>query len=309
MGQSQRHPNSDWRTHLSLVNNRVINRLKTAGFIRAQHLIPQQQFSRLVGKLAASENPLIKQSFIRGFAKQYQIDMSLAQHEDLNSYPSFNAFFTRPIKASVRPIDPEPNHIVSPADGAVSQIGQIHGDAVFQAKGQPFSAVELIGDRVLTQPFLDGQFATIYLSPRDYHRVHMPFAGRLTETIYIPGELFSVNGTTAAHVDGLFARNERMVCLFDIQVNGNTERMAVVLVGAMIVAGIESVATGKISRTEDIQETTHSMALAKGDELGRFYLGSTAIVIMPKAAKADWQNEMSANTVVQIGQLLGKAKI
>ena len=307
MGQSQRHPNSDWRTHLSLVNNRVINRLKTAGFIRAQHLIPQQQFSRLVGKLAASENPLIKQSFIRGFAKQYQIDMSLAQHEDLNSYPSFNAFFTRPIKSSVRPIDPEPNHIVSPADGAVSQIGQIHGDAVFQAKGQHFSAVELIGDRVLTQPFLDGQFATIYLSPRDYHRVHMPFAGRLTETIYIPGELFSVNGTTAAHVDGLFARNERMVCLFDIQVNGNTERMAVVLVGAMIVAGIETVATGKITPSGQIERRSHDLYLEKGAELGRFYLGSTAIVLLPPELSA-WVTSLGEADAVKMGQKIGVFK-
>ena len=133
----------------------------------------------------------------------------------------------------------------------------------------------------------------------------MPFDGTLTTARYVPGTLFSVNNTTAANIPDLFARNERLVCMFDTEYG----KAAVVLVGAMIVAGIESVATGKISRTEDIQETTHSMALAKGDELGRFYLGSTAIVVMPKAAKTDWQNEMAANTVVQMGQLLGKAKI
>lgn len=292
---------------MSIVNNRWVNRLKTAGFIHAQHLLPQQQLSRLVGHLAASENPLIKQSFIRGFAKQYQIDMSLAQDESLNAYPSFNAFFTRSIKTSVRPIDPEPNHIVSPADGAISQIGQISGDAVFQAKGQHFSAVDLLGDRASAQPFLDGQFATVYLSPRDYHRVHMPFAGRLTETIYIPGELFSVNGTTAAHVDGLFARNERMVCLFDIDVNGNTERMAVVLVGAMIVAGIETVATGKIIPSGQIERRSHDLQLAKGAELGRFYLGSTAIILLPPELSA-WVSSLGEATLVKMGQKIGVFK-
>lgn len=292
---------------MSILNHRLIKHLKTTGFIRAQHLLPQQQLSRVVGQLAASENPLVKQVFIRGFAKQYQIDMSLAQDESLNAYPSFNAFFTRPIKSSVRPIDPAPTHIVSPADGAVSQIGQINGDAVFQAKGQHFSAIELVGDRALAQPFLGGQFATIYLSPRDYHRVHMPFAGRLTETLYIPGELFSVNGTTAAHVDGLFARNERMVCLFDIDVNGKTERMAVVLVGAMIVAGIETVATGKITPSGQVERRSHDLYLGKGAELGRFYLGSTAIILLPPELSA-WVTSLGEADPVKMGQKIGVFK-
>ncbi|WP_174493543.1 archaetidylserine decarboxylase [Acinetobacter sp. Marseille-Q1623] len=280
---------------MSLTSN-----LKKQIFIRAQNLVPQQQLSRVVGKLAASENPLVKNVVIQAFKAQYGIDMSIAQQSDALKYKSFNEFFTRALKEGVREIDTDANSIVSPADGAISQLGQVKEGDVFQAKGQSFSVEKLIGDPQLAAPFKNGEFATVYLSPRDYHRVHMPFAGTLTETLYIPGELFSVNQTTAENVPGLFARNERMVCLFDTELG----RMAVVLVGAMIVAGIETVATGKVKPSGRLELNHHELKLEKGDELGRFYLGSTAIVLFEQG-KMNWDAQFKANSVVVMGEALG----
>ncbi|MDM1758590.1 MULTISPECIES: archaetidylserine decarboxylase [Acinetobacter] len=280
---------------MSLTSN-----LKKQLFIRAQNLVPQQQLSRVVGKLAASENPLVKNVVIQAFKAQYGIDMSIAQQSDALKYKSFNEFFTRALKEGVREIDTDANSIVSPADGAISQLGQVKEGDVFQAKGQSFSVEKLIGDPQLAAPFKNGEFATVYLSPRDYHRVHMPFTGTLTETLYIPGELFSVNQTTAENVPGLFARNERMVCLFDTELG----RMAVVLVGAMIVAGIETVATGKVKPSGRLELNHHELKLEKGDELGRFYLGSTAIVLFEQD-KMNWDAQFKANSVVVMGEALG----
>lgn len=274
-------------------------------FTTIQQFVPQQKLSRAAGRLAASRHPLVKRTFIRSFAKAYNVTLDEYERDSFNAYESFNDFFTRELKDNARLIDSADNGIVSPADGVISQLGQINDHKLLQAKGREYDIGQLLANSADGDYFADGSFATVYLAPSNYHRVHMPFDGTLTTARYVPGTLFSVNNSTAANIPDLFARNERLVCMFDTEYG----KAAVVLVGAMIVAGIESVATGKISRTEDIQETTHSMALAKGDELGRFYLGSTAIVIMPKAAKADWQNEMAANTVVQMGQLLGKAKI
>ncbi len=279
--------------------------IRHKAFIRLQALVPQHRLSRVAGWLAAHEHPVISQTIIRQFAKQYQIDMQLAQDESLGSYSSFNAFFTRALKPDARPIDSAPNAVTSPADGSISQLGSIAGDAVFQAKGQQFSLTQLLGGAKFAKPFIDGQFATVYLSPRDYHRVHMPFAGRLTDTLYIPGELFSVNGITAEHVSGLFARNERMVCLFNSEFNQKPIKMAVVLVGAMIVAGIETVATGKITPTGQPMHQQHDLYLAKGAELGRFYLGSTAIVIFPKDSMT-WQENLSAGQAVKMGEKMGQ---
>ena len=225
------------------------------------------------------------------------------ERQNLGAYESFNDFFTRELKADARPIDATPHGIVSPADGIISQLGQIDDHKLLQAKGRYYDIGQLLADSEDGHYFADGSFATVYLAPSNYHRVHMPFAGTLTKTRYVPGTLFSVNNTTAANIPDLFARNERLVCLFDTAYG----KAAVVMVGAMIVAGIETVATGKISRTDDIQETEHDMKLEKGDELGRFYLGSTAIVVLPKTAKADWQDSLQANSVVKMGQLLGLA--
>lgn len=278
----------------------LTSRLKKQIFILSQRVVPQHQLSRVVGKLAASEHPVLKNAVITAFKAQYGIDMSLAEQSNALKYKSFNEFFTRSLKQGVREIDSNPNSIVSPADGAISQLGKIEDGAIFQAKGQQFTVENLIADPQLAEPFKNGQFATVYLSPRDYHRVHMPFAGTLTETLYVPGELFSVNQTTAENIPGLFARNERMVCLFDTELG----RMAVVLVGAMIVAGIETVATGKVKPSGRLELNQHQLFLEKGAELGRFYLGSTAIVLFEEN-KMQWDDEFKANSVVEMGKALG----
>ncbi len=272
-------------------------------FTTLQQFVPQQQLSEVAGRLAASRHPMVKRAFIRSFAKAYGVSLDEYERQSFNAYESFNDFFTRELKDEARPIDDTPNGIVSPADGIISQLGLIHNNKMLQAKGRHYDIGQLLADSSDGHYFADGSFATVYLAPSNYHRVHMPFAGTLTKTRYVPGTLFSVNNTTAANVPDLFARNERLVCLFDTQYG----KAAVVMVGAMIVAGIESVATGKITRSEEIQEGEHRIDLAKGDELGRFYLGSTAIVVLPKAAKADWLEGLQANSVVQMGQLLGMA--
>ena len=262
--------------------------------------MPHHPLSRVVGKLAASENPIIKNTVIQAFKAQYGIDMSIAEQSNALKFKSFNEFFTRSLKQGVRSIDVDPTSIVSPADGAISQLGKIEAGDIFQAKGQSFSVEKLIADPQLAEPFKNGQFATVYLSPKDYHRVHMPFAGTLTETLYVPGELFSVNQTTAENIPGLFARNERMVCLFDTELG----RMAVVLVGAMIVAGIETVATGKVKPTGRLELNQHALSLEKGAELGRFYLGSTAVILFEQDKMA-WDTAFKANSVVVMGEALG----
>ena len=274
-------------------------------FTTIQQFVPQQKLSRAAGRLAASRHPVVKRAFIRSFAKAYHVTLDEYERDNFNAYESFNDFFTRELKDDVRPIDSTVDGITSPADGVISQIGQIQDHKVLQAKGRDYDIGQLLANSADGDYFADGSFATVYLAPSNYHRVHMHFDGTLTTTRYVPGTLFSVNNSTAANIPDLFARNERLVCLFDTEYG----KAAVVLVGAMIVAGIESVATGKIVRSEDIQETTHNIALNKGDELGRFYLGSTAIVVLPKAAQADWQANMKANIAVQMGQLLGAAQV
>ena len=279
----------------------LTSKLKKQIFIQAQRIVPQQQLSRVVGKVAESEHPLVKNVVIQAFKAKYGIDLSIAQQTDALKFKSFNDFFTRALKDGVREIDADPKSVVCPADGAISQIGLVKDGDVFQAKGQSFSVEKLIGDPQLAEPFKNGEFATVYLSPKDYHRVHMPFAGTLTETLYIPGELFSVNQTTAENIPSLFARNERMVCLFDTELG----RMAVVLVGAMIVAGIETVATGKVKPTGRLELNHHEMKLEKGAELGRFYLGSTAIILFEQDKMA-WDAQFKANSAVVMGEALGQ---
>lgn len=272
-------------------------------FTTLQQLVPQQKLSKVAGRLAASRHPYVKRTFIRSFAKAYNISLDEYERQSLNAYESFNDFFTRELREDARAIDATANGIVSPADGIISQLGQIEDHKLLQAKGRHYDIGQLLADSEDGNYFADGSFATIYLAPSNYHRVHMPFTGTLTKTRYVPGTLFSVNNTTAANVPDLFARNERLVCMFDTKYG----KAAVVMVGAMIVAGIETVATGKIARTDDIFESDHDMQFAAGEELGRFYLGSTAIVVLPKAAKADWLESMQANGIVQMGQLLGMA--
>ena len=272
-----------------------------------QLILPHHLLSRLVGALARSETPWIKTTFINLFRKQFQIDLKEAQIEDADQFASFNAFFTRALKDGARPICAETSAIVSPADGAISQLGRIRGSDVMQAKGQYFSLYELVGgDSELASEFINGSFATVYLSPRDYHRVHMPLSGTLREMIYIPGRLFSVNQVTTRQIPDLFARNERAVCVFDSD-NGP---FAVILVGAMIVAGIETVFAGQVApQPRSIVRTQYpargEIRLEKGDELGRFLLGSTAILLFPEG-KANFLQGLGEGSPVQMGQKLGE---
>lgn len=271
-------------------------------FALAQNLAPQQTLSELAGFFAKSQNPYVKKAFVHAFAKAYDIDLSEYERGNLDDYESFNDFFTRELKDGMRPLDDTADGIASPADGQISQIGTITNGQLLQAKGRDYDVGQLLADFELGKAFMDGSFATIYLAPTNYHRVHMPFDGTLIATRYVPGTLFSVNDITAKNVPDLFARNERLVCEFDTTFG----RACVVLVGAMIVAGIESVATGAIKRTPYIQHRTHDIALKKGDELGRFYLGSTAIIVLPKTANTAWGDEFVHGKAVVMGQRIGR---
>lgn len=271
-------------------------------FTLAQNLVPQQTLSEFAGYLARHQHPWVKRPLIHAFAKAYDISLEEYERGQLNDYHSFNDFFTRELKPGSRTIDSAKDTIACPADGTISQLGNINHQSILQAKGFDYEVGQLLADHEDGQYFMDGSFATIYLAPSNYHRVHMPFDGTLVATRYVPGKLFSVNDATANSVPDLFARNERLVCLFDTEFG----KACVVLVGAMIVAGIESVATGKIRRTPYIQHRKHQMQLHKGDELGRFYLGSTAIIILPKTANVAWQENMVHGSKVRMGQGLGK---
>ncbi|WP_272493066.1 archaetidylserine decarboxylase [Atopomonas sediminilitoris] len=277
-------------------------------FIAAQHLLPHHLLSRLIGCAAECRAAWFKDRLIGWFAKQYQVNMSEAAVEDLTAYEHFNAFFTRALKDGARPLDSTAGSILCPADGAISQLGKIEHGRIFQAKGHSFSVTELLGgDATRAEPFMGGEFATVYLSPKDYHRVHMPLTGTLKEMIYVPGRLFSVNQTTAENVPELFARNERAVCIFD------TERgpMAVVLVGAMIVAAIETVFAGHITPPKRAlkavrydEAARQPIVLERGAELGRFKLGSTAIVLFgPEQVR--WAAQLGETSPVRMGEQLG----
>lgn len=277
-------------------------------FALLQLVLPHHLVSRLVGYMARSEVPFVKNNFIKVFLNRFDINMSEAAQEDPYAYDNFNAFFTRALKDGVRPIDAEAHSIVSPADGAISQLGPILGSDVLQAKGRHYSLYELLGgDSALAAEFTNGSFATVYLSPKDYHRVHMPFTGTLREMIYVPGRLFSVNQATTRQIADLFARNERAVCVFDTE-HGP---MVVILVGAMIVAGIETVFSGPVTPlARSVQRTRYALAekgpivLNKGDELGRFYLGSTAILLFSEG-KASFNSSLAADSPVRMGEKLG----
>ena len=279
--------------------------IKQRLFIFMQYILPHHTLSRLIGRLAECEAPWFKNRLIAWFIKRYQVDMSEALLEDPSAYQHFNDFFTRELKDGIRPIDGSEKAVVSPADGAISQIGSIEHGRVFQAKGHSFSLQELLGgDNERAAPFMGGSFSTVYLSPKDYHRVHMPLTGILREMVYIPGRLFSVNQTTAENVPELFARNERVACIFDTE-HGP---MAVVLVGAMVVASIETVWAGLITpplralRSYDYSQAARQpITLEKGAELGRFKLGSTAIVLFGPN-HVTWNAELQAESAVKVGQ-------
>jgi len=273
-------------------------------FIALQRLVPQHLASRLLGRVADSEIPWLKNFLINQATKTYNIDLTEAAAQSVDEYSSFNAFFTRELVAGARPIDSSENALVSPADGAISQIGDIRQGQIFQAKGRWYSVQSLLGcNEDVAATFDQGSFATIYLSPRDYHRVHMPFDGKLVATHYIPGNLFSVNGTTADNVDNLFARNERLVCEFETE-NGS---LAVVLVGALFVAGIETVWQKHFVAGQSEKKTfSPPLPLEKGEELGRFKFGSTVILLSQK--NLSWSDEYKSDASCKMGQQLGHFK-
>ena len=274
-------------------------------FIIMQYLLPQHLLSRLAGCIADCTWPWLKNAFIGWFVKRYQVDMSEARVEEPTAYACFNDFFTRALKDGARPLDQATDSVLCPADGAISQLGAIEHGRIFQAKGQSFSTLELLGGNPEHAAlFQGGQFATVYLSPRDYHRVHMPLGGTLREMIYVPGKLFSVNRNTAENVPELFARNERVVCLFD----PDAGPMAVVLVGAMIVASVETPWAGLIAPPRRQLRTQRygqpAPALGRGEEMGRFKLGSTAIVLFGPG-RTVWDESLRAGDAVRMGQGMG----
>ncbi len=270
--------------------------------VRVQYILPKHLLSRMIGCLAAAEAGALTQFLINIFIKAFKVDMSEAKHSNPSDYRTFNAFFTRELKDDIRPIDDNDKQLCQAVDGRVSQFGKIIGDNIFQAKGHNYSLTTLLGGKPeLASIFKGGEFATIYLSPKDYHRIHMPIDGKLTDMLHVPGELFSVNPLTAANVPGLFARNERVVTIFDTPVG----KVAIVLVGATIVASIETVWAGNITppagkTVQHWQYEDEDIRLKKGEEMGRFKLGSTIVVCFePNAVEFD---DLQAGMVTRLGQ-------
>lgn len=272
--------------------------------VRAQYILPKHLLSRLVGMLAAAKAGALTQFLIKTFIKAFDINMKEALYEDPSAYDTFNAFFTRPLKDGIRPIVDGDNILCQPVDGRISQFGDIVGDRVFQAKGHNYSVTTLLGGKPeLAECFKGGKFVTIYLAPKDYHRIHMPITGKLTDTLHVPGELFSVNPLTAENVPGLFARNERVVTLFDTSVG----KVALVLVGATIVASIETVWAGNITPpagkyVQHWQHNNDNITLEKGEEMGRFKLGST-VVLCFESDKIEFE-DLCAGDLTRLGQAL-----
>ena len=283
--------------------------LSDAFKVKVQYFLPKTIISRLVGKIASAEMGKVTTWLIKNFIKYYNVDMQDAEITDINSYKSFNDFFTRHLKTGARPIISDKNILTEPVDGTISEFGNIYKDAVIQAKGHYYSLEALLGgNHEDAQSFEDGRFLTVYLSPRDYHRVHMPIEGKLRKMIFVPGELFSVNPLTARNVDNLFARNERVVCFFE---NEQIGEFAVIMVGATIVASISTVFAGIVApqgkniKVYDYQK--ENISLNKGDELGMFLLGSTVITVFPKD-KVEFDEDLAKNATVKMGSKFGRIK-
>ncbi len=268
------------------------------------YALPHRLLSSVARRLAYSENPRVSRWLIDTVTSKFGVDLEEALDADPRSYTSFNRFFTRALKEGVRVADPDPRALLMPADGRISQLGTIEGGRIFQAKGQSFTAAELLGDAEDAKVFCDGLFATIYLSPRDYHRVHMPFTGTLRETVHVPGRLFSVGPTAVAKVPRLFARNERLVCHFDTEFGP----MVQVMVGALLVSGVETVWGGeeipaygdRITRKD---YRGQGITLERFAEMARFNYGSTVVVLLPRGV-AELNPQLAAESPVRLGQKL-----
>ena len=269
-----------------------------------QYLLPKQALTVFAGKVANARSGNLTTRLINWFVGQYQVNMSEALNPDTSSYASFNEFFTRPLRPDARPL--ANTELVSPVDGAISQLGAIQQDQIFQAKGHSYSTTALVGgDSKLAAQFQDGSFATIYLSPRDYHRIHMPCDGRLTRMIYVPGDLFSVNPTTARGVPGLFARNERVVCVFESAFGP----FVLTLVGATIVGSMATAWHGVVNppRSGEVREWRYDeqqIVLKKGEEMGKFLLGSTVVMLFPRNT-VDFVPGWQAEKPVCMGEAMG----
>jgi phosphatidylserine decarboxylase len=272
-------------------------------FVWFQHLLPQHALSRLILRATRVRTPWFKNALVRGFLRLYAVDMTEAAQGDPLSFGSFNEFFTRTLRPGARSIAADPAAIACPVDGTISEAGSIDGERLMQAKGRCYALTELLAAQPWARDFEGGSFATIYLAPFNYHRVHMPLRGQLKDTVYVPGRLFSVNAATATHVLKLFARNERVLTLFDTAFG----QVAVILVGALNVGSIATVWAGDITpaaRRVITRLPPQQVLLEKGGELGRFNMGSTVILLFQKN-RARWGAEVRAGAVVRLGQSLG----
>lgn len=284
----------------------MYRRFLTASFAGIQYLLPQHGLSRIVHALVRIPHPWIKNILIRMFCAIYRVNLSESAHSNPDDFESFNDFFTRPLRPDARPVCSEPGCIASPADGVVSQIGLLRGPTLLQAKGKHFDLVALLGgDDEIAQRFENGSFVTLYLSPRDYHRVHLPLDATLTAMTHVPGTLFSVNKATVETVPNLFARNERVICHFESEAG----TMAVILVGALFVSSIETVWHGIVTppsaaKVRHWDYTTQAIRLRRGDEIGRFNMGSTVIVLFGKD-RVRWDSRHIPGSRVRMGESLG----
>ena len=273
-----------------------------------QYLLPKQAMTWLAGKISSARLGGLTTAIIRRFVVRYRVDMADAANPDIASYPTFNDFFTRALKDGARPLAEA--ELICPVDGAISQFGRIERDQIFQAKGHRYSTTALVGgDAALAAHFQDGHFATLYLSPRDYHRIHMPCSGRLLRMIHVPGELLSVNPTTARHVPGLFARNERVVCVFE----GEQGPWVLALVGATIVGSMATVWHGQINpprpgRLRDWHYGEQRIVLKKGEEMGRFLLGSAVVMLFPKR-DLQFNNAWQPGSAIQLGDAMAQRRL
>ena len=268
------------------------------------YVLPHRLLSSLARRLAYSTSPGTSRWLIDTVTRKFNVDLNEAANPDPRSYPSFNAFFTRALKPGARLADPDPRALLMPADGHISQCGPMEDGRIFQAKGQSFTAAELLGDAAAAEPFRNGLFATVYLSPRDYHRVHMPWTGTLRETVHVPGRLFSVGTDAVANVPRLFARNERLVCHFDTDFGP----MVSVMVGALLVSGVETVWSGEEIPAYGTAVTRKDyrgkgIMLERFAEMARFNYGSTVIVLLPPGV-AELAPELKAESSVRLGQRL-----
>jgi phosphatidylserine decarboxylase len=277
-------------------------------FIILQHLLPKHGLSALMHKLARCKTPWVKNAIIKTIIKQFGVNMSEAVEPDPEAYETFNAFFTRELRDDVRPMERGKKTISCPVDGEICQIGTIENGELFQAKGKSFNLAALLGNDSLSSEFEDGSYTTIYLSPKDYHRIHFPIGGSLKRMVHVPGELFSVNQTTVASVDELFARNERVIAFFDTPAGP----MAMVMVGAIFVSSIETVWYGEVTppRHNQVRSWNYNdkkLKYKKNDEMGRFNMGSTIVLLYGKRRVA-WAEELAAGDAVMRGQVIGKIK-